>query len=98
MVILVIMVISMPVMVIRMICMYAGDHSASDQHHGDQGTVCMLVISATFGKLLHSEFGSINTLLPPTCVLSSLTNEDSSSPSSLNYFYKYSVLSKLYAG
>ena len=68
MVILVIMVISMPVMVIRMICMYAGDHSASDQHHGDQGTVCMLVISATFGKLLHSEFGSINTLLPPTCV------------------------------
>ena len=37
MVILVIMVISMPVMVIRMICMYAGDHSASDQHHGDQG-------------------------------------------------------------
>ena len=60
--------------------------------------LCMLVISATFGKLLHSEFGSINTLLPPTCVLSSLTNEDSSSPSSLNYFYKYSVLSKLYAG
>lgn len=30
--------------------------------------LCMLVISATFGKLLHSEFGSINTLLPPTCV------------------------------
>ena len=78
--------------------LYAGDHCASGQHHGDQGTVCMLVISATFGKLLHSEFGSINTLLPPTCVLSSLINEDSSSPSSLNYFYKYSVLSKLYAG
>ena len=28
--------------------------------------LCMLVISATFGKLLHSEFDSTNTRFPPT--------------------------------
>ena len=78
--------------------MYAGDHSASDQHHGDQGNTVYAGDQRHLWQVapqrvrLHQHSASTHLCQ------SSLINEDSSSPSSLNYFYKYSVLSKLYAG